>query len=177
MALLALYVDPQARAELSRLVRQLRIARSSHGDLPQRVLAERLDIAPGSLVDWEVERDAPTMFHLVRWAYELNLIFEIVELDRDLPCERVYTAPPGDTWEAAEMRRLAMKLHAARLSEQRSQAELAAQIGVNRWSISRWESGHGHPRPLGLLVWARALKRSVQLLPADPVNRSCESYT
>lgn len=163
---MVLRVDARSRARLDALVRELRIARSGRGDLSQRVLAERVGVSSGSIVDWEVGRDSPTMFHLIRWAHALSLVLRVTRLGgepvRYQRCESEVRGP----WDVCEMRGLALALHAARLAEGRSQGDVAAELGVNRWSVSRWESGQGHPRPIGLLVWANALRCAVVLRPA-----------
>lgn len=165
---MALRGDPQVQAELAGLVRELRAARSSRSDLPQRLLAARLDVTPGSLVDWEVGRDAPTMVHLIRWARELNLTLQIAQRGQDPIRDQESQPRTCEGWEMRELRRLVLALHAARLAERLSQADVAAELGVHRWSISQWESGHGNPRPIGLLAWARALSRVVRLVSAEP---------
>jgi len=160
--------DPQARAEFAALVCELRAARSSRSDLPQRLLAARLDVAPGSLVDWELGRDVPTMVHLIRWARELNLILQIAQQGQEPVRDQQPQPRTREGWEMRELRRLVLALHAARVAEKRSQADIAAALGVNRWSISQWESGNGNPRPVGLLAWARALSRVVRLVSTEP---------
>ena len=109
------------------------------------------------------------MVHLIRWARELNLTLQISERGQEEPVRDQESQPrTREGWEACEMRRLVLALHAARLAEKRSQADVAAELGVNRWSISQWESGNGNPRPIGLLAWARALSRVVRLVSAGP---------
>ena len=164
---MALRVDARTRAELNALVHELKIARSNHGNLPQRLLAERLGVTPGSIVDWEVGRDSPTMFHLIRWAHALSLGLRVTERGRDPLRYQTSELETSDSWDEYEMRELAIALHAARLAQGRSQGDVAAEIGVDRRSISRWESGQGHPRPIGLLTWANALRRAVILRPAS----------
>ena len=120
-------------------MRELKIARSDHGDLSRRVLAERLGVTSGSIVDWEAGRDSPTMFHLIRWAHVLGLVLRVAEQGRE-PLRYQRSEPEvREPWDVCEMRELAIALHAARLAEGRSQADVAAELGVNRWSISQWE--------------------------------------
>lgn len=163
---MALRVDARTRAELDALVHELKIARSNHDNLSQRLLAEHLGVTPGSIVDWEVGRDSPTMFHLIRWAHALSLVLRVTERGREPQRYQVTEPELSDSRDEYEMRELAIALHAARLAQSRSQGDVAAELGVNRWSISRWESGQGHPRPIGLLAWANALRRAVILRPA-----------
>jgi len=163
---MTLRVDARTRAQLDALVHELKIARSNRGDLSQRLLAERLGVTPGSVVDWEVRRDSPTMLHLIRWAHALSLVLRIVERGREPLHYQRSELKTRDAWDTYEMRELAIALHAARLADGRSQVDVAAELGLNRWSIYQWESGQGHPRPIGLLAWANALRCAVILRPA-----------
>ncbi|HZP53132.1 helix-turn-helix transcriptional regulator [Actinocrinis sp.] len=163
---MALRVDARTRAQLDALVHELKIARSNHSGLSQRLLAERLGVTPGSIVDWEVRRDSPTMFHLIRWAHALSLVLRIAEREGAPLRYQLLDSEMQDSWDVREMRELALALHAARLAEGRSQVDVASELGLNRWSISQWESGQGHPRPIGLVAWANALRCAVILRPA-----------
>jgi DNA-binding transcriptional regulator YiaG len=155
--------DAAANAELAELLEKLRRTRQRSGSLTQQGLAEVLKVRTGSVQDWELGRDSPTMIHLIRWVRVLG--FHLVVDDRLGPAEHPPRAIPGDgfTWEMLEIARLATALAQARKRRGIRQANLAAQLGVSRWSITRWESAQGHPRPIGLVAWARALECRIRL--------------
>lgn len=160
--MVTLVVDPrvevQARADLLALVRQLDRARVD-ARCTQRVLAERLGVTPGSVVDWTVGRDAPTMAHFILWARELGLVLRVTQNNKVLAPD----VPDGLAFEIGEMRRLALALWGVRGTL--SQRVVAQRMGMNRWSVARWESGGGYPRPVALLMWAAVLGCGVGLFP------------
>src|SRR5581483_11707015 len=112
---MVLRVDARSRAQLDALVRELKATRSDRGDLSQRTLAERVGVTPGSVVDWEVGRDAPTMFNLIRWAYALGLALRVAERGREPRRYQRLEHEARAPRVVREMRELALALHAARL--------------------------------------------------------------
>jgi len=156
-------LESQARADVFALVRQLDRARQDAG-WTQRVLAERLGVTPGTVVDWVVGRDAPTMEHLILWAREVGLVVRVTRGGKVLAPDVPYALE----FQAREMRRLAVALCGVRGKV--SQSALAGRVGVHRWSVMRWESGQGNPRPVRLLIWAAVLGCGVGLFPALDVE-------
>lgn len=158
---MALRVDVAVRHHLGALLSELRSARKD-ADLPLRALAARLSVTVTSVADWEAGRDDPTMSHFIGWARELGFRLAIVD-PQDSPGLTSGQLDEGESWEMHEMRRLAAALWTRRRSRQMSQAALAAEIGVGRISMQRWESAQVFPRPIAFLVWASALECSVAL--------------
>ena len=162
---MAMRADGVARAGLARIVQELRVARLTRSDLPQQVLAARLEVVPGSVIDWEAGRDDPTMHHLIRWVQALDLSLAIYD-SSGLRRDDIVDAMDGESRVSGEIRRLASALRAVRMEDGVSQSEIADKLGVHRWSISRWECAQGHPRPVGLLTWAHTLTCEVKLRAA-----------
>ena len=120
---MTLRVDARTRAQWDALVCELKIARSGRTD----VLAERLEVTAGTVVDWEAGRDMPTMFHLITWAHEVGFVLRVTERGGAPVRYQPYEPDVRDAWEVREMRGLALALHAVRLTERRSQGDVAAQ--------------------------------------------------
>lgn len=158
-----------APAELNTLLAELKQLRRRRGDLPQEVLAARLDVVTTSLASWEAGREQPTAIHLVMWSRELGLRVAIIDRDGIEVSVSIVVDPAGlgadDSYSQRELRRLSAALRSARSRRRLSQAALAARLGVNRRSITRWETAQGYPRPIGLVLWARALECNVRLVP------------
>jgi DNA-binding transcriptional regulator YiaG len=155
-----------AQEQLAMLFAELKQARRRRGDLPQEVLAARLDVVTASVADWEAGRDNPSAVHLVMWSHELGLRVAITDSDGN----EIFVAGDdhtvrGESQALRELRRLSATLRTVRTRRRFSQAVLAATLGVNRRSITRWESAEGYPRPIGFVLWAHALECSVCLLP------------
>lgn len=157
-----------ARARLAALVTELRQERYRRGDVTQEVLAARLGVVPGSVVDWESGRDLPSAFHLVLWCRALGLRLVVTDsAGVRVRLEPGWRAPHGGStkpYAQRELYRLAAALWAVRKARGLSQAQVAALSGVERRSVTRWESAQGNPRPLGLVRWAHALGCEIRLV-------------
>ncbi|MBS2966642.1 helix-turn-helix domain-containing protein [Actinocrinis puniceicyclus] len=163
---MALIHNHLAQERLTALVEELKRVRYWRGDLPQEVLAARLNVATHSVADWEAGRDNPSAPHLMAWSRELGLRVAITDSDGN----EIPVAPDTDTaceepYPQRELRRLSTALRTARMRRRLTQASLAAKLGVNQRSITRWERAEGYPRPIGFVLWARALECNVRLLP------------
>lgn len=164
---MAIQADTSARTELSSLLGKLRRARQARSALPQHRLAALLAVTEKSLQDWELGRDSPTLAHLVRWSRELGYRLHIDDHEfAPAPATSAARLPASrePDWELLEIARLAEALRDARRCRNVLQAALAEQLGVTRWSVTRWECAQVHPRPLALITWARALDCGVRLL-------------
>lgn len=169
---MTLICNQAAQERLSALIGELRQVRRRHGDLPQELLAARLNVVPHSVADWEAGRDNPSTPHLMEWSRALGLRVAITDaagseipvkadLEADTPLDKA-----DEPLVQRELRRLSAALRVARLRQKLSQTALAAQLGVSQRSITRWESADGYPRPIGFVLWARVLQCEVRLLPA-----------
>ena len=166
---MTLIPNQAAQEQLNALVRELKQVRRRRGDLPQELLAERLDVVTNSVADWEAGRDNPSAPHLMEWSRALGLRVAITDVDgREIPVavELDVETAPEEPVAQRELRRLSTALRTARSRRRLSQAALAAELGVNRRSITRWENAEGYPRPIGFVLWARVLECNVRLLPA-----------
>ncbi len=169
---MTLISNQAVQEQLTALLRELQQVRRQRGDLPQTVLAARLDVVTHSVADWEAGRDSPTTPHLIEWSRALGLRVAITDADGgEIPATVDVDAdsPRGESDEPlveSELRRLSNALRAARARRELSQAALAAELGVNRRSITRWENAEVYPRPIGFVLWARVLECDVRLLPA-----------
>lgn len=152
-------VASAAQNDLDAVIHTLKAERVRRGDLTQRRLAETLGVAMGSLKDWELRRDNPTMVNCVRWARYLGfhlVVDDAAAVEACVPAASVAV----EGWEAAQIGRLASVLRAERIR----QADLAVQLGIARGSLVRWETGTGPPpRPVGLAQWARSLDCVIRL--------------
>ena len=167
-----------AQEQLAALLAELRCVRRRRGDLSQELLASRLDVVTHSVADWEAGRDNPSAPHLVVWSRKLGLRVAIMDsegneipvpVDADTNADADADAAsddPDEFYAQRELKRLSAALRTARTHRRLSQATLAVTLGVNRRSITRWESAGGYPRPIGFVLWARALECRVHLLPA-----------
>jgi DNA-binding transcriptional regulator YiaG len=159
-----------AQEQLAALLAELKYVRRRRGDLPQELLAARLDVVTSSVADWEAGRDNPSAPHLVIWSRELGLRMAIMDSEgNEIPVpvdDDATQGSPDEAYAQRELRHLSAALRAARARQRLSQAKLAAMLGVNRRSITRWESAGGYPRPIGFVLWACALECKVHLLPA-----------
>src|SRR5581483_4164581 len=139
--------DLVARERLSALMGELTQARYRCGDLPQTLLATRLGVAAGSVMDWEAGRDHPSAPHLVLWARELRL--RLVLTDRAGTRIRVTSSwrarhsDPAQPFAWRELYRLCAGLRAVRMSRGLSQTDVAGALGVDRRSVTRWECAQG----------------------------------
>jgi transcriptional regulator with XRE-family HTH domain len=140
---------------------RLRAARESAG-MTQRQLAEQLRLHTLSVADWEARRDDPTMAHFILWAYALGLRLAIID-PQGSPALYPIRLDDGETLEQHEMRRLAAALWTRRSAWKMSQAALAAEVGVGRISMQRWENVEVFPRPLFFLAWAASVECGVDL--------------
>lgn len=160
--------DQAAEEHLAALLRELRRVRHRRGDLPQEALAARLGVVTNSVADWEAGRDNPSAPHWIAWSHELGRRVAITDSDGDeiwVAVDRINTVY-GEPYAYRELRRMSSALRTARTRRRMSQAALAASLGVNRRSVTRWESVEGYPRPIGYVLWAQALECDVRLLPA-----------
>ena len=156
-------ISAAAQRDLDAVIHTLRAERVRRGDLTQRRLAEVLGVAMGSLKDWELRRDNPTMINCVRWAQHLGFHLVVDDAAAAGVCAPV-TPAAHEGWESAEIRRLTSVLRAARTRRRIRQADLALQLGIARGSLVRWETGKGPPpRPAGLAQWARSVGCVVRL--------------
>jgi transcriptional regulator with XRE-family HTH domain len=138
--------------------------------MTQRRLAKIVGVSVITVQEWEAGRDIPTMIHLIRLAREFG--FRLAIIDRTGQESRhAGDASAEESWESREIRRLALTLRALRVRADIVQSDLAVLLGVSEWSITRWESFQGNPRPIGLFVWAEALGGTVRLL-----RGGCESF-
>lgn len=164
-------IDNQAAQEqLAALLAELKGVRRRRGDMPQELLATRLDVVTNSVADWEASRDNPSAPHLMLWSRELGLRVAIMDSEGheiSVPADAVATQEDsGDFHAQRELARLSAALRTARTRQGLPQTALAETLRVNLRSITRWESAHGYPRPLGFVLWAGALECNVRLLPA-----------
>lgn len=163
--------DQAAQEQLTALIRELKHVRRRRGDLPQEALAARLDVVTHSVADWEAGRDNPSTPHLMEWSRALGLRVAIMDADGSeipVPVDTDVDSSLGEPDEPpaqCELRRLSAALRTARARRELSQAALAAELGVNRRSITRWENAQGYPRPIGFMLWVRVLECNVRLLP------------
>jgi YD repeat-containing protein len=165
---MALIRDQVAEEHLAALLQELRRVRRWRGDLPQEVLAARLGVVTNSVTDWEAGRDNPSAPHWVAWSHELGRRVAITDADGNefsVAGDRISTVY-GEPYAYRELRRMSSILRAVRTRRRVSQSTLAANLGVNRRSVTRWESVEGYPRPIGYVLWAHALECDVRLLPA-----------
>lgn len=160
-----------AQEQLSALLAELKQVRRQRGDLPQEVLAARLNVVTNSVADWEAGRDNPSAPHLIAWSRALDLRVVVTNSrgseipapdgsDIDTP-----DAEPDECLAHRELRQISAALRTERVRQRISQATLAAELGVTQRSISRWESAEGYPRPVRFLLWARVLQCDVRLQP------------
>jgi transcriptional regulator with XRE-family HTH domain len=157
-------LDELAAAELTALLTALKHARHRRGDMPQRRLAEILEVAVNSVQDWELLRDSPTLPHMILWARELGYRLDVHD-DQ---------APPGPepgprlqaptSHETREYARMASTLRVARRHRGIRQEQLAERLDVSRWSVIRWERIQVFPRPITFIRWALAVGCRVQLV-------------
>lgn len=146
------------------MVARLRAARGRVG-LTQEQLAAALCISVWTLRAWELRRQYPSMLGMIRWCGAVGFRLIVVGASGvERHPEREVVKVDGS--EQSEMRRLAAVLREVREQCEITQAALAARLGVSRSSLKGWESGAGHPRPLGLLRWARSLGCQVILVAA-----------
>ena len=155
-------LEELAAAELTALLIGLKHTRQRRGDMPQRRLAEILEVAANSVQDWELLRDTPTLQHMILWARELGYRLEV--RDDQLPAAPEPRLEGTDAHEARELARIALTLRAARRHRGLRQDQLAERLTVSRWSVIRWERAQVFPRPITLLRWAITLGCRVQLV-------------
>jgi len=109
--------------QLNTLGDHIRKRRLDLGLLQQEV-AEQIDVAEATIVNWELNHTSP----------EIRYISRIIAfLGRD-PCAR-----PSDT--------LGQRLIAYRQKMGLSQKKLARQLGIDPATLGRWERGNGLPSP------------------------------
>jgi transcriptional regulator with XRE-family HTH domain len=163
--------DQAAREQFTALLAQLSQVRRRRGDLTQEIVAARLGVGTPAYSDWEAGRDDPTAVHFMEWSRVLGLRVAITDLDGNEISAAADTDAAhdelDDTHVQHALRRLSAVLRAQRAGRCLSQATLSATLGVNRRSITRWESARGYPRPIGFVSWARALKCNIRLVPAQ----------
>lgn len=164
---MALMDSRPGEKQLALLFAELKQVRRRRGDLPQELLAARLNVVTSSVADWEAGRDNPSAAHLAMWCRELGLRLAITDSEENEISVAIDHDAAYDDEACAnrELRRLSASLRAMRARRRLSQSTLAAYLEVTRRSITRWESGKGYPRPLGFVLWARALDCNVRLLP------------
>lgn len=157
-----------ARGQAAALFEQLKQTRRRRGDLPQELLAARLEVATNSVADWEACRDHPSSPHLMLWSRELGLRVAITDRGGiEIPAEANRDGPGDLPYAERELRRLSAALRAARARQRVSQAALACRLQVSLRTVGRWETAAGFPRPIGFVRWARALDSDVRLLPVS----------
>ena len=147
------------------LLGRLRAARLGLPGLTQVRVAALLGVTIGTFRAWEAARLSPTLPHLIRWCRIVGLRLAVVDLsgaERDPQLE----PRDGETWEQAEMRRVAAALKEARVQRSMTQRRLICVLGVALSSLTSWECGAGHPRTLSLLTWADAVGCVIQVRPA-----------
>ena len=110
------------------------------------------------------------MRHLVSWAHLVGC--RIVIVDDGGRAGWPVVREPGEVWDDFEARRLTTTLRGLREGglPWRSQVEVARLAGVSRKSITRWESGQGLPRMVGLIGWTLALGCRVAPVPSAKVQ-------
>lgn len=157
-------LDELAATELTALLIALKHARHRRGDMPQRSLAEILEVAVNSVQDWELLRDSPTLPHMILWARELGYRLDV---DDDQTPPRPEPGPSLEddaSHEVREFARMATALRAARRHRRIHQDQLAKLLQVSRGSIIRWERVQVFPRPITLVRWALAVGCHIQLV-------------
>jgi transcriptional regulator with XRE-family HTH domain len=152
--------EAAARAEVARWIAELRAARVS-GGYPQQRLAEVLGVAETTVRSWESGRRIPTLINLINSGRELGLRLAIVGSDGRVRSSRM-AAKPGELWEHAEIRSLAVALRGKRRDDGITQDGLAVTIGVSTWSVAQYERSRLHPRPTVFAAWAGALGCAVR---------------
>jgi transcriptional regulator with XRE-family HTH domain len=159
---MVLRITASAQRRLREIQTQLLLARRA-AELSQTALSSLAGVSTRALQAWEKGFDAPNLDHLLAWARELGFRIVITESSAESTSPSPVELQVGDTWEAREMRRLALPLRARRRGRKLSQADLGLLIGVSRSSLQRWEDGYMFPRSIALIVWADRLGCGVEL--------------
>lgn len=163
---MVLRITVAAQRRLREIQTQLLLARRA-AELTQTSLSSLAGVSTRALQAWEKGSDAPNVDHLLCWVRELGFRIAITESAGGSATPMVAELQDGDSWEAREMRRLALPLRTRRRERKLSQADLGLLIGVSRSSLQRWEDGNMFPRSIALIVWADRLGYSVELEPVD----------
>ncbi|MFD0631663.1 helix-turn-helix transcriptional regulator [Catenulispora yoronensis] len=161
---MALRINVAAQRRLREIQSQLLLARRA-AELSQVALSSLAGVSNRALQDWERGSDAPNLDHLISWARELGFRLVITESPGASPPLPPVEPGDGETWEACEMRRLAMPLRAQRMIRKLTQTDLGLLLGVSRSSLQRWEDVQMFPRSIALIVWADRLGCRVELEP------------
>ena len=157
-----LQIDLALVVELAGLTAKLRALRIGRAGLTQQALGERLRVAGGTVSDWELGRDYPTLAHLLAWCRQLEVRLLVIGPGGQRLRPRLELRA-GEKWAARESRRLATALRAERLALRRSPLWLATRLGTTRSTVSRWENSMSTPRVLVLTQWASVLGCSLAL--------------
>lgn len=149
-----LRIDAAAERALDGIAAQLKAARVACG-LSQTALAVGLPVRSNAISEWETRLVSPKLTYLILWSDAVNHRLAIVGRDG-----REHKGPasqhPGEAWEDFERRRLASPMKERRRSVGLSQDAAGELVGVSGISIQRWELATAPPRPIALIVWARA---------------------
>jgi len=68
-------------------------------------------------------------------------------------------------------RQIALHLALQRAEKGLTQADIAAQVGVDSAAVSAWENGHRTPTLGNLLAWCAALGLGLAVVPQDPTRQ------
>lgn len=149
------------------MCRYLRMIRQEQ-KIPQKHLAQDLDVHVSSLLSWERFRCEPHAGNFQRWVARLDQRIAVLDnygSEWKFAGESENVDIPAD-WD--ELRRVAVTLYSVRSSIRLKQHVVATRMGVSQPLLSRLEQGILLARPRRLCTWAESLNCSIGLVPSTP---------
>lgn len=135
--------------------------RRREAGIGQVELAARMGYSRNTVWQWETGRATPTIDTVAGYAHVLGHRLALAELQP--PAGR--SAPEVDV---ARRHPIVAELTALRRRDSITQDQIVERTGHNRKTLSLWETGHRAPRLDAVKAYAKALDRSLVLIPEGP---------
>lgn len=153
--------DTHTTDPLAPLVKQLIHERRQQGSV-QADVAKALGITEVSVSGWESRYSDPTAEHLSAWADAFGYTMCLIDSAGRLDSLRL--VPRADeTPERHWLRCTIATLRAIREEADKTQAEIAAQLGVSTWTMNQWENLGRAPGTGKLIAWCAELGCHLEL--------------